>query len=218
MRWYRRNWYWVGGLVAAAALIGLAAAWSELDVFQRVLLAGFALVPLHEFEEYGWPGGEPAIMNKVIQPSAWPDRYPLNQNSAMVVNVSWYPFALLALIFQHQVWLGLGTLLFWVGQLVVHGVLTNVKLKTVYNPGTLTMLAGLALLVYYVYYVESNDLVSIWDWVGGVVVMAAFAGVFLVKMTYSWLADKDSPYRFTEAEMGRWNVEARLARAQRVSR
>ena len=27
MKWYRRNWYWVGGFVAAAALIYLAAAW-----------------------------------------------------------------------------------------------------------------------------------------------------------------------------------------------
>jgi Protein of unknown function with HXXEE motif len=212
MAWYRGNWYWVGGLVAAGALIYLALAWSGLDVLQRVLLAGFVLVPAHEFEEYGWPGGEPAIMNKVIQPSDRPDRYPLNQNSAMVVNVSWYPFALVALIFPHQVWLGLGTLLFWVGQFVIHGVVTNVKLKTTYNPGALTMLLGLGLLVYYVYYVESKDLASVWDWVGGVVVMAGFAFIFLVKMTYSWLADRDSPYPFTADELRRWNVDARLAR------
>ena len=94
-----------------------------------------ALVPLHEFEEYGWPGGEPAIMNKVIQPSDRPDRYPLNQNSAMIVNVAWYPFALVALVFQHQIWLGLGTLLFWVGQFVIHGIVTNLKRKTVLQPG-----------------------------------------------------------------------------------
>jgi hypothetical protein len=216
MGWYRNNWYWVGGLVAAAALIALAAAWGRLDHLERVLLVGFALVPLHELEEYGWPGGEPAIMNKVIQPSDRPARYPLNQNSAMIVNVSWYPFALLALIFQHQIWLGLGTLLFWVGQFVVHAVVTNMKLRTIYNPGTLTLLLGLALLVYYVYYVESKDLASVWDWVGGVAVMAAFAGIFLVKMTYSWLADRDSPYHFTEVEMRRWNVDERLARATKV--
>ncbi len=39
-----------------------------------MLLVGFALVPLHEFEEYGWPGGEPAITNRVIQPGDRPDR------------------------------------------------------------------------------------------------------------------------------------------------
>ncbi len=215
MAWYRRNWYWVGALVATGALIYLAVAWSSLDVLQRVLLAGFALVPAHEFEEYGWPGGEPAIMNKVIQPSDRPDRYPLNQNSAMVVNVSWYPFALVALIFQHQIWLGIGTLLFWVGQFVIHGVVTNVKLKTIYNPGTLTMVLGIALLGYYVYYVESKNLASVWDWVGGIAVLVVFVVIFLVKMTYSWLADRESPYPFTDSEMRRWNIDERLARAGR---
>ena len=89
------------------------------------------------------------------------------------------------------------------------------KLKTIYNPGTLTMLLGLALLVYYVYYVESKDLASVWDWVGGVAVMAGFAVIFLMKMTYSWLADRDSPYPFTDDELRRWNVDAKLARTRR---
>jgi Protein of unknown function with HXXEE motif len=212
MTWYRSNWYWVGGVVAVAAIMYLAVAWSDLDTLQRVLLLGFALVPAHEFEEYGWPGGEPAIMNKVIQPSDRPDRYPLNQNSAMIVNVAWYPFALLAFAFHDQVWLGLGTLLFWIGQFVIHGLVTNMKLRTVYNPGTLTMVLGVGLLVYYAYYVESKNLASVWDWVGGVAVMAAFAVIFLLKMTYTWLAARNSPYPFTEAEMQRWDVDARLAR------
>ncbi len=182
------------------------------------MIAGFVLVPLYEFEEYGWPGGEPAIMNKVIKPSDRPDRYPLNQNSAMIVNVvAWYSFAIAAVLFAHQTWLGLGTLLFWIGQLVVHGILTNMKLKTLYNPGSLTMALGLALLVYYVVYVGDHRLVTVWDWIGGVALMVGFAAVFLVKMTYSWLADKDSPYPFTEEEMGRWDVDGRLARLGRPS-
>jgi Protein of unknown function with HXXEE motif len=212
MQWYRRNWYYVGTVVTAAALVYLAARWDSLDTIQRMLLVGFALVPLHEFEEYGWPGGEPAIMNKVIQPSDRPDRYPLNQNSAMVVNVAWYPFAFVALLFPDAHWLGLGTLLFWVGQFVIHGIVTNKKLHTVYNPGSLTMLLGIALLVYYVSYVESHDSLSVWDWVGGIAVMASFAVVFLMKMTYSWLADENSPYPFADDELSRWDVEGRLAR------
>ena len=64
------------------------------------------------------------------------------------------------------------------------------------------MLLGLALLVYYVSYLESNDSLSLWDWVGGIAVTASFAVIFLMKMTYSWLADKDSPYPFTDAEDG----------------
>ena len=217
MRWYRGNWYWVGGVVAVAALVYLAVAWSDLSVLQRILLAGFALIPAHEFEEYGCPGGEPAIMNKVIRPSDRPDRYSLNQNSAMVVNVfAAYPFAFLALIFHGQVWLGLGAaLFFWIGQFGIHGILTNKRLKTVYNPGFLTTLLALGLGAYYVYYVESNHLASLWDWLGAAAAMIAFAVVFLLKMTYTWLADRDSPYVFTDAEMSRWNIDAKLAKLGR---
>jgi Protein of unknown function with HXXEE motif len=213
LSWYRRNWYWVGGIVAAAVLVYVAVAWGDLSVLRRVLLLNFALLAIHEFEEYGWPGGEPAIMNKALQPSATPDRYPINQNSGMIVNVvAAYPFLLAPAIFTGQIWLGLAGVLFWVGQFVVHGILTNAKFKTVYNPGMLSTLVGLGLLVYYAYYVESNDLASVWDWVGGVAAMAAFAFVVLLKMGYGWLADENSPYPFTEAEMRRWNVDARLAR------
>ena len=52
-----------------------------------------------------------------------------------------------------------------------------------------------------------------WDWIGGVLLMLGFAVVFLVKMTYTWLADEHSKYPFTDAEMKRWNVDARMGRA-----
>jgi hypothetical protein len=60
--------------------------------------------------------------------------------------------------------------------------------------------------------VISNDLAGAWDWIGGVLLMIGFAVIFLVKMTYTWLADKNSKYPFTDAEMKRWNVDARIAR------
>jgi hypothetical protein len=34
-------------------------------------------------------------------------------------------------------------------------------------------------------------------------------------MTYSWFADKNSPYEFTDEEMRRWHVEERLQRVQK---
>jgi Protein of unknown function with HXXEE motif len=182
-------------------------------VVQRVLFLNFALLAFHEFEEYGWPGGEPAVMNKALQPSATPDRYPVNQNSAMIVNtVAAYPFLLAPAIFPGQIWLGLAGVLFWLAQFVVHGILTNAKFRTLYNPGMLSTLVGLGLIVFYAYYVESNNLASVWDWVGGVVAMAVFAFIVLLKLGYGWLADKNSPYQFSDAEMRRWNVDARLAK------
>jgi len=214
MRWYRNNWYWVGPVFSLAALVYLVVQWSDLSSLGRLLLANFALLPLHEFEEYGWPGGEPAIMNKVIQPSSEPDRYPLNQLSALVVNVfAAYPFLLVPVFFPGAIWLGFGAVVFWFGQFAIHGILTNVKLKTIYNPGLLTTVVGVAFLVYFMVHVISNNLASAWDWIGGILLMIGFAVVFLVKMTYTWLADKNSKCPFTDAEMKRWNVDARIARA-----
>ena len=56
-------------------------------VLQKLMLMSFIAILIHQFEEYGFPGSEPAFTNMVMQPSDTPDRYHLNQNSAMIVNV-----------------------------------------------------------------------------------------------------------------------------------
>lgn len=226
MNWYRHRWQYVGLVVAVGVAVYLAVAWGDLDVEQRVMLASFVVLLLHEFEEWGWPGGEPAVLNKVMPLSPMgrmvgrgatsgnADRYPSNANSSMVVNViAAYPIYILAFIFSDQIWLGLfAAFFFWLGQLVFHGVLTNLVLRNGYNPGLLTALAGVALGIYYVWHVESSDLASVWDWVGAVALLPVFAFVVMIKLTFTWLADENSPYHFTEAEMDKWNVDARLAR------
>jgi hypothetical protein len=59
-------------------------------------------------------------------------------------------------------------------------------------------------------------LVSGWDWVFSVAYMLAFMYVFLyvflVKTTYTWLADRNSPYAFAERAMRRFNVQSRPER------
>ena len=69
-------------------------------------------------------------MNEVMQPSDRPDRYPLNQNSGLIINIFCaYPFYLLAVFFPQTIWLGLAPALFGFGQFIVHGVITNRKLQ-----------------------------------------------------------------------------------------
>ncbi|MBO4689833.1 MAG: HXXEE domain-containing protein, partial [Paludibacteraceae bacterium] len=65
MKWFCRNWYWVGGVVAAVTLIVLAVMWRQLDMLVRLQMLSFVAILIHQLEEYGWPGGEPAIMNIV---------------------------------------------------------------------------------------------------------------------------------------------------------
>jgi hypothetical protein len=107
MSWYRHNWQYAGLVLVVIPLGYLAIGWDSLDVMQRVLLVSLGVLLLHEFEEWGWPGGEPAILNKVIYDGPKPDRYPLNANSAMIVNVfAAYPLYIVAAIFSDAIWLG----------------------------------------------------------------------------------------------------------------
>lgn len=230
MNWYRHHWWWVGVVIAIGVPIYLLVAWNSLEVLQRFMVAGFLVLLLHEAEEWAWPGGEPAILNTVIPRFAplgkmigaargetQPDRYPSNANSAMVVNViAAYPIYILAAIFSGQIWLGLfAVFFFWIGQFVFHGIITNMQLKTLYNPGLLTTLLGLSLGIWYVVYVQTNNLATGWDWLGAVLLLPAFAFVVMIKLTFTWLADENSPYRFTDAEMQKWNMPERIARLDR---
>ena len=136
MKTLRRHWYNIGLYVAIVAAIYLAFAWSGIQILQRLLILNFIAMLIHQFEEYAWPGGEPAIMNMVIQPSDIPNRYPLNQNSAMAANLLYsYGFCLVPIFFPDLIWLGLAPMLAAVSQLIVHGILNNLKLKSIYNPG-----------------------------------------------------------------------------------
>src|SRR5262245_27554375 len=77
-----------------------------------ILLLNFAVLPLHQFEEYGWPGGFPWIHNEVFDPRGGPaDRYPLNQNNALFINVVAWPICLLPTFFPAALWLGLAMVL-----------------------------------------------------------------------------------------------------------
>ena len=51
-----------------------------------------------------------------------------------------------------------------------------------------------------------------WDWVFSVAYVLAFMYVFLVKTTYTWLSDRNSPCAFAEGAMRRFNVQSRLER------
>ena len=143
MNFFRRHWYDMGAIVAIGAIVALIVLWPQMGMLQRLLLLNFIVLLVHQYEEYGWPGGEPAIMNMVLKPSTTPERYPLNQNSAMVVNVlAAYGFYLVPVFFPTVIWLGLAPVLFGILQLVVHGIVTKVKLRSVYNPGLAAVVLG----------------------------------------------------------------------------
>jgi hypothetical protein len=214
MHFIRKHWYNVGALVALCTFAYIVTVWHNGNIVRNVLLLNFVALLIHQFEEYGWPGGEPAIMNMVLRSSERPDRFPLNQNSAMVINVlAAYGFYLLPAFFPTIMWLGIAPTFFGFGQFIVHGIVTNKKLRTFYNPG----LAAVVFLhfpigIYYLNYISSHHLVTVRDWVIGVVYMAAFMYIAIVKMTYDWLAHPNSRFAFDPAEMKRFGVPQKLSR------
>jgi hypothetical protein len=72
--------------------------------------------------------------------------------------------------------------------------------------------------LYYIYYMQTHGLASAWDWGVAIAYMFAFQYVFLVKLTYTWLADRNSPYAFAAEEMRRFSVPGRLAPQSRFTR
>jgi hypothetical protein len=209
----RRHWYTVGLLVAAAALCWVLL--GNISRVQMILLLNFVVLILHQFEEYGWPGGGPWIVNEAVRESDRPDRYPLNQNNALVINVfAAYPFYLLPVFFPGTVWLGLAPILFGFGQFLMHGIFANIKLRWLYNPGLAAVVLGhIPLGIWYL----SEVRISGWDWAFAVIYMIGFMVVGMLWLGYTVLIDKNSPYPFAPEEMARFNRDRRLARMGRSS-
>lgn len=215
-RFYSKNWYYIGGVlfVALAFIVGFFGA--SFNPLSKILTLSFMALLVHQFEEYALPGGFPAVFN-----IAWmgekehADRYPLNRKSVLVVNViGAYPFYVLPILFPNLIWLGLTQVLFGMLQIVVHGIIINVKMKSWYNPG----LASVIFLhwpigIYYTWYVYTHGLIQSWEWVAGIG-LALVAAIVLILLPIQLLRDKDSAYPFSAEEMERFHVPEIMAARQ----
>ena len=213
MRFINRHWYNIGGIIAIGAIAYLAFSWNSLDMLVRLQLISFIAILVHQFEEYGWPGGEPAIMNIVLQNSDIPDRYPLNQFSAMLTNVIvTYTVYLLPVFFPKVIWLGLMPMLFGFGQFIVHGIFTNKKMKSIYNPGLgAVVFLHYPIGIYYIYYIAQNHLVTGMDWIIAVVYLLFTMGAIVNGLTYKLFPNRNTKYAFDKVEMERFRVKEKMA-------
>ena len=218
MQSLRRHWYSVG-LVWAVIAIGWAML-GRLPTVQMILLLNFATLTLHQFEEYGWPGGFPWIHNEIVAPSGGPgDRFPLNQNSALFINTVSWVFCFMPVLFADRLWLGLAMVLFTFGQLIYHGVVTNLKFKSIYNPGlAAVVLSHVPLAVWYLVEIYSNSKVTLSDWVLAVAYLGCFIGGVMQLIGFKILAAKDSPYPFAPEEMERFDRRGHVARLSNAGR
>lgn len=209
-----RHWYNIGLTVAVAAAAVLAACWQDISVLLRLNTISFIAMLVHQFEEYGFPGGEPMIMNRALQGSDIPDRYPLNQFSAMFTNVFFtYVIYLLPILFPNVIWLGIAPMLMGMMQFMVHGIMTNIKMKSIYNPGLgAVVFLHIPVGVSYIRYITVSQLATGATWAIGIIYTLVSTGFVLGYLTYIGLSDRNTKWSFDDAELKRFHVEEKLAK------
>jgi hypothetical protein len=220
LKFLRRRWSAIGLFSAVVAGAYLIFAWNELVFLQKLLLLNFIAVLIHQFEEYSWPGGFPAVANKVFMPSLKLDRFmdPLNQNSSMVANLIFaYGFYLLPVFFPNVIWLGLAPVLIGLTmQFLGHVIYVNMKLRSFYSPGVAATVFGhVPIGMIYIYHIVTNSLVNLGDWLLAVAYMTVSMFLIFYIIEQKLFGGKNSPYPFGQDEMKRFDVEKKLELARR---
>lgn len=206
MKFLLRHFYNVSLFIGIIIIIGTILFWKDLSVLQRLAMLNLVVINFHFFEEFGYPGGFPKFANTIFayKDSPRPERFPLNQMSAFLIN--WGTAVVLyipPIIFTKAVWFSLASIIFGgVAQLVIHGIVNNKMLNSYYNAGLATVLLGhLPIAIIYIYYVQAHSMVSVWDYVVGILIMLVWYIVFVRLVIMKGLQNMNSPYPFAVKEM-----------------
>jgi hypothetical protein len=196
LNYLRYHWFDLAIALAIALSIGLYII--QPSGMTLVLWLSLGSLFLHQIEEWRFPGYFPGMLNSAMFNSDLPDRYPLNANSGMIVNVffGWGGYLLAALFWHQAIWLAFATILMSIGNIVAHTIIFNIKGKTLYNPGLITSWLFFAPIVYLFFdMVITEHLATPLDWVIGLV-LGAVINYFCVYKMIVWLADRNTPYVF----------------------
>lgn len=157
----------------------------------------------HQLEEYRIPGTFPGMINTAMFKSDSPDRFPLNTNTAFLINVllGWGIYFMAALFAEKAMWLGIAAIMISMGNVIAHTFLFNIKGKTFYNAGMVTCLLFFVPCIYYfISIVCKNNLVSTNDlWIG--IPLGIALNYFGVLKMIEWLSDKNTNYVFEQRNL-----------------
>jgi hypothetical protein len=203
---YRRQWPRVGAVLGMALGGATALASRKMSTPQVLSAANLMALLVHQYEEYQDPGYGGTQINRVtgrILKGGSPRNYPLNTHSAMCINtVIAYPVYVAPILFPKKKWLGLGPVFFGMSQAGLHGIAPRAALGEWYGPGFLSSaLLHIPIGTAYIRALKRNGTLTIADYRKGL----GYAVVFFVMGLAApnvLMRDKDSPYAFTEAQMG----------------
>lgn len=213
MDWYRKNWFFVGGVifVIMAYIIGIFG--DDMDPLRKLNIMLFMSLVIHEFEEYVFPGGFGAAMNiALFDEHELMDRYPGNTNNCLIVNVFCvYPLYIFAILFPQFHIVGLLMAYFGMAQIIVHGILINKKLNTFYNPGlATTIFIFIPMGIYYIYYTATNYSIPIWQWIASIVALP-IVSMLTVMLPIKFGKDRNTKYVFLKRDVGNFEVKNGMA-------
>ena len=138
MIWIYNTWPKIGGSIALLIILFLALQQSDWATTSTLAWIHLALLQLHQFEEYVYPGGFKAFYNQHIYGKNPITRSPLSDVGILLVNVGlgWTAYGLAAYYYQSMPWLTVGLLFITFTNGLLHSVLALILKQ--YNPGFLT--------------------------------------------------------------------------------
>jgi hypothetical protein len=203
MNFLRKHWYDLGALLVVVIIIYLFTCRNSLTNYQCVMWLSLVSLFFHQLEEYRVVGTFPGMLNTAMYKSEIPDRYPLNTNTALFVNVvvGWAFYFFAAFFAEKAIWLGLATILISLGNIIAHTFLFNIKGKTIYNAGMATSLIFFVPCVYFFFsIVHQEDLITTTDYLIGIPT-GIILNVIGVLKTIDWMADRNTSYIFEERNL-----------------
>ncbi|MGH2645136.1 MAG: HXXEE domain-containing protein, partial [Chitinophagaceae bacterium] len=193
----------IGGMLFILVLLFIGVNFKVLTNYELLMWLSLASLFLHQLEEYRIAGTFPGMINKVMFSSEMPDRYPLNTNTSLVINVivGWLFYFLAAVYGEKVIWLGMATILISLGNFIAHTFLFNIRGKMYYNAGMITSWLFFAPCIYFFFHIiYSNHLATPVDYYVGVSLGIALNIVGVFKLI-DWLKDKSTPYIFEQRNL-----------------
>ncbi len=176
---------------------------NSLTAYELLMWLSLVSLLFHQLEEYRIGGTFPGMMNRVMFHSEMPGRYPLNTNTALIVNVvvGWLFYFLAAFFGEKAIWLGMATILISLGNFIAHTFLFNIKGKTFYNAGMITSWVFFAPCVYFfLKIIYAGNLINTADYLIGIPLGIVLNVVGVLKMI-EWLKNKNTKYIFGQRNL-----------------
>ena len=203
MNFIRKHWYDIGGFLSIIVIVFVYNDYNNLTHYQLLMWLSLVSLFFHQLEEYRIVGTFPGMVNTIMFKSEIPDRYPLNTNTSLCVNVfiGWSGYTLAAIFAEKAIWLGMASILVSLGNIIAHTFIFNIKGKTFFNAGMATSLAFFAPISFFFFkIIYSENLVTTTDYLIGIPLGILLSYVCILKFI-DWMSYKNTTYIFEQRNL-----------------